>query len=171
MAAPGAGLPAPGPSYLRELELGPGDRRRVGMSQPQVIADGWWVALLWCDEDGRLLEFRDFSPSPEPPPGSPLMRLGPALAGTLSGLILEESGRQGGFPVLDLTPETLRERLRDGKVYLGERAVTAQENFFKESNLTALRELALDGGVALEAVGAHGAASGGRGATAAAGGA
>ena len=94
MAAPGAGLPAPGPSYLRELELRPGDRRRVGVSQPQVIADGWWVALLWCDEDGRLLEFRDFSPSPEPPPGSPLMRLGPALAGTLSGLILEESGRQ-----------------------------------------------------------------------------
>jgi two-component system sensor histidine kinase KdpD len=33
--------------------------------------------------------------------------------------------------------------LRDGKVYLGERAVAAQENFFQESNLTALRELAL----------------------------
>ncbi|MFI5357672.1 MAG: DUF4118 domain-containing protein [Opitutales bacterium] len=45
--------------------------------------------------------------------------------------------------LLDLTPETLRERLRDGKVYLAERAATAQENFFKESNLTALRELAL----------------------------
>ena len=45
--------------------------------------------------------------------------------------------------LLDLTPETLRERLRDGKVYLAERAATAQENFFRESNLTALRELAL----------------------------
>ena len=45
--------------------------------------------------------------------------------------------------LLDLTPETLRERLREGKVYLGERAAAAQENFFRESNLTALRELAL----------------------------
>ena len=45
--------------------------------------------------------------------------------------------------LLDLTLETLRERLRDGKVYLAERAATAQENFFRESNLTALRELAL----------------------------
>ena len=94
MATPRPGLPAPGPSYLRELELGPGDRRRCGMNRPQTIADGWWVALLWCEEDGRLLEFRDFSPTPEPPPGSPLLRLGPALAGTLSGLILEEGGRQ-----------------------------------------------------------------------------
>lgn len=45
--------------------------------------------------------------------------------------------------LVDITPETLRERLQDGKVYLGERAVTAQENFFQESHLTALRELAL----------------------------
>ena len=45
--------------------------------------------------------------------------------------------------LIDLTPGALRERLRDGKVYLGERAVAAQENFFQESNLTALRELAL----------------------------
>ena len=28
------------------------------------------------------------------PPGSPLLRLGPGLSGTLSGLILEENGRQ-----------------------------------------------------------------------------
>lgn len=45
--------------------------------------------------------------------------------------------------LVDITPETLRERLQDGKVYLGERAVAAQENFFQESHLTALRELAL----------------------------
>ncbi|MBL9216179.1 MAG: sensor histidine kinase KdpD [Opitutaceae bacterium] len=45
--------------------------------------------------------------------------------------------------LVDVTPETLRERLRDGKVYLGERAAAAQENFFQESHLTALRELAL----------------------------
>ena len=45
--------------------------------------------------------------------------------------------------LVDLTPEALRERLSEGKVYMGERAVTAQENFFKEAHLTGLRELAL----------------------------
>lgn len=45
--------------------------------------------------------------------------------------------------LVDLTPEALRERLREGKVYLGDRAAAAQEAFFKESHLTALRELAL----------------------------
>ncbi len=45
--------------------------------------------------------------------------------------------------LIDLTPETLLERLRDGKVYLGERAAAAQDGFFKDSHLSALRELAL----------------------------
>lgn len=45
--------------------------------------------------------------------------------------------------IVDLTPEALRVRLDEGKVYLGERAATAAENFFKPANLTALRELAL----------------------------
>jgi two-component system sensor histidine kinase KdpD len=45
--------------------------------------------------------------------------------------------------LLDLTPEALLERLTEGKVYLGERALAAKENFFKEGHLIALRELAL----------------------------
>src|SRR5215468_16049 len=45
--------------------------------------------------------------------------------------------------LVDLTPEQLRERLAEGKVYLGERADWASKNFFRESNLTALREMAL----------------------------
>jgi two-component system, OmpR family, sensor histidine kinase KdpD len=45
--------------------------------------------------------------------------------------------------LIDLTPSALLDRLQEGKVYLGERAVTAQENFFKEAHLAALRELAL----------------------------
>jgi two-component system, OmpR family, sensor histidine kinase KdpD len=45
--------------------------------------------------------------------------------------------------LIDLTPEQLRVRLAEGKVYLGERAQWAAENFFRESNLTALREMAL----------------------------
>jgi len=45
--------------------------------------------------------------------------------------------------LIDVTPEALRERLAGGKVYLGERAAVAADNFFKDTNLTALRELAL----------------------------
>ncbi|MGD0016642.1 MAG: sensor histidine kinase KdpD [Verrucomicrobiia bacterium] len=45
--------------------------------------------------------------------------------------------------IVDLTPEQLRKRLAEGKVYFGERAATASENFFREENLTALREMAL----------------------------
>jgi len=45
--------------------------------------------------------------------------------------------------LVDLPPAELIERLRQGKVYLPERAASAAQNFFRESNLTALRELAL----------------------------
>jgi two-component system sensor histidine kinase KdpD len=45
--------------------------------------------------------------------------------------------------LVDLTPEQLRARLAEGKVYLGERAEWAARHFFRESNLTALREMAL----------------------------
>ena len=45
--------------------------------------------------------------------------------------------------LIDLSVEKLLERMADGKVYLGERAEHAVSNFFKEGNLTALRELAL----------------------------
>ena len=45
--------------------------------------------------------------------------------------------------LVDLTPEALRERLAEGKVYMEGRAAAAAENFFKDTHLTALRELAL----------------------------
>ena len=45
--------------------------------------------------------------------------------------------------LLDLTPEALTQRLRDGKIYPRERIATALDSFFKVENLSALRELAL----------------------------
>lgn len=45
--------------------------------------------------------------------------------------------------LIDLSVEKLLERMADGKVYLGERAEQAVSGFFREGNLTALRELAL----------------------------
>ncbi len=45
--------------------------------------------------------------------------------------------------LIDVTPETLRQRLRDGKIYPPERLEAALANFFRMENLFALRELAL----------------------------
>lgn len=51
--------------------------------------------------------------------------------------------RADQIELIDLTPRDLQRRLEDGKVYIGERAIAASNNFFKESHLTALRQLAL----------------------------
>jgi len=45
--------------------------------------------------------------------------------------------------MIDLTPEALQNRMRRGDVYPQERVGRALENFFRETNLIALRELAL----------------------------
>ncbi len=45
--------------------------------------------------------------------------------------------------LVDLTPEALIARLREGKVYRPERVEAALNNFFKVENLAALREVAL----------------------------
>ncbi len=45
--------------------------------------------------------------------------------------------------LIDLTPEELLKRLKEGKVYLGEKGKIASQNFFQLDRLTALREIAL----------------------------
>src|ERR1700749_4625984 len=45
--------------------------------------------------------------------------------------------------LVDLTPDDLLQRLKEGKVYLGDAAERAAQNYFVPGNLTALRELAL----------------------------
>lgn len=45
--------------------------------------------------------------------------------------------------LVDVSPEVLIERLRDGKVYVPEQAARALDRFFRKGNLLALRELAL----------------------------
>lgn len=51
--------------------------------------------------------------------------------------------RADDIELVDITPDELRERLAEGKVYVPETARRAADNFFKPENLTALRELAL----------------------------
>jgi two-component system sensor histidine kinase KdpD len=45
--------------------------------------------------------------------------------------------------LVDLTPDELLQRMREGKVYLPQQAERAIQNFFRKGNLLALRELAL----------------------------
>lgn len=45
--------------------------------------------------------------------------------------------------VIDLTPQALIERMKEGKVYRPDQARRALDHYFKQGNLTALRELAL----------------------------
>jgi hypothetical protein len=87
-------LPAPGPSFLREQEMRAGDvALSVGMSRPSAPADDWWTAILWVAAPDGLATFVELAPAAGPPPEPPLARLGPALAGGLSGMILEDAGR------------------------------------------------------------------------------
>jgi hypothetical protein len=87
-------LPAPGPSFLREQELRVGERvLTAGMSRPSTPAEDWWTTILWVADADGLVSFVDLAPVAGPPPDPPLARLGPAFAGGLSGLILEDAGR------------------------------------------------------------------------------
>lgn len=54
--------------------------------------------------------------------------------------ILEEADE---VVVIDVTPETLQERLLEGKIYATEKIQQSLDNFFQRRNLIALRELAL----------------------------
>jgi two-component system sensor histidine kinase KdpD len=51
--------------------------------------------------------------------------------------------RANAVELVDLTPDDLIERLKEGKVYVPKQAERALEHFFSPANLTALRELAL----------------------------
>jgi two-component system sensor histidine kinase KdpD len=51
--------------------------------------------------------------------------------------------RADAVELVDLTPDDLIQRLKDGKVYVPKQAERALEHFFLPTNLTALRELAL----------------------------
>jgi hypothetical protein len=66
---------------------------RAGMGRPSDAPEGWWLTLLWVADDDGVVSFRDVAPVAGPPPDPPLARLGPAIAGALSGMILEDDGR------------------------------------------------------------------------------
>src|SRR5262249_35891144 len=51
--------------------------------------------------------------------------------------------RADDIELVDITPEDLIQRLKEGKVYIPETAERAAQSYFVPGNLTALRELAL----------------------------
>ena len=65
---------------------------------------------------------------------------GVAIRETLPDSFLE---RADEIELIDLPPDDLLQRLKEGKVYIPDQARKAMENFFRKGNLIALRELAL----------------------------
>ncbi len=67
----------------------------------------------------------------------------------ITGIVVRETvpdsllDRADEIELIDLSPEQLRKRLAEGKVYTPERVETAAGNFFRTGNLTALREMSL----------------------------
>lgn len=59
---------------------------------------------------------------------------------TVPDLVLERASK---IELVDIPPSELLQRLREGKVYLGDQSQIAAQNFFKEDRLTALREISL----------------------------
>lgn len=59
---------------------------------------------------------------------------------TIPDRVLDEAEE---IELIDLPPDDLLQRLRQGKVYVSEQVATAVERFFRKPNLIALRELAL----------------------------
>ncbi len=65
---------------------------------------------------------------------------GIAVWETVPDAVLEEATE---IELIDLPPDELLQRLKEGKVYLPQQAERAAQNFFRKGNLIALRELAL----------------------------
>ncbi|HEY7649646.1 MAG TPA: sensor histidine kinase KdpD [Methylomirabilota bacterium] len=67
----------------------------------------------------------------------------------ITGVVVRETVPDSVFEqadeveLIDLPPDDLLERFKDGKVYMPEQAEEALRNFFRKGNLIALRELAL----------------------------
>jgi two-component system sensor histidine kinase KdpD len=71
------------------------------------------------------------------------------LVARITGVVVRETvpdsvlARADEIELIDLPPDELLERLREGKVYMPDQAAEAIRNFFRKGNLIALRELAL----------------------------
>lgn len=71
------------------------------------------------------------------------------VVASITGVVVRETvpdsivDKAHELKLVDITPDELLRRLKEGKVYVPAQAERAMQNFFKEGNLLALRELAL----------------------------
>src|SRR5439155_10183437 len=71
------------------------------------------------------------------------------IIGQITGIVVRETlpdsvlERADDIELVDLTPEELIERLKEGRVYIPQQAERALQHFFQKTNLVALRELSL----------------------------
>jgi len=71
------------------------------------------------------------------------------IVAKITGVVVRETVPDAAFEqadeveLVDLPPDELIERLKEGKVYVPDQASRAMQNFFNKGNLIALRELAL----------------------------
>lgn len=71
------------------------------------------------------------------------------IVAQITGVVVRETipdsmlERADDVELIDLPPDDLLQRLREGKVYVPQQAARAIDNFFRKGNLIALRELAL----------------------------
>ncbi len=96
-----ATVPRPGPSFIREERVrlrgsdgSPGPEVLLGMNEPSIMDDGWWLTTLWGVDETGVIEATMVAPLAGPPPEQPVSLLGRILAGALSGLLDQEDGRQ-----------------------------------------------------------------------------
>ncbi len=115
------------------------------MARPTTADDGWWLAVMWVADDDGVIPFRDVGPDAGPPPDPPLLRLGPSLAGALSGFILEENGRLA-FQISHIAPPDDPSRpwrsplaVRTAIKWEPLRAATMRPNELAETMLSAFR--------------------------------
>jgi hypothetical protein len=115
------------------------------MGRPTTGPDDWWLAVLWVSDGKGIVSFRDVAPAAGPPPEPPLARLGPAISGALSGLILEEGGRLAIRLALVAPPEEPDRpwrcplAIRAGFRWEPARAATMRPNLLATEVLTAFR--------------------------------
>jgi hypothetical protein len=57
------------------------------------MPEGWWVGLMWAEDEAGVVSCREVAPIAGPPPTPPLQRLGELMTNGLGDLLAVEEGR------------------------------------------------------------------------------
>lgn len=134
---------------LREFDLDAALRRRPKLILVDELAhtnaEGSRHAKRWQDVEELLAAGIDVYATLNVQHVESLNDVIAQITGVVVGETLPDSvlDRADELELVDLTPEELIERLRQGKVYVPRQAERALQHFFQRGNLVALRELSL----------------------------